>query len=71
MSLYLLVSVIILGVHTASVEIPQDNVNTNNKQALVETTDGWVQGELYGKNWYRFRGIPFAEPPVGNLRFEV
>lgn len=38
---------------------------------IVETTTGLVKGEIFNDNWYRFRSIPFAEPPVGALRFEV
>lgn len=44
---------------------------------IVNTTTGYVAGDNGGVNddipskWYRFRGIPYAEPPIGNLRFEV
>lgn len=44
---------------------------------IVNTTSGLIQGSLAGyttkkdKTIYRFRGIPYAEPPVGDLRFEV
>lgn len=44
---------------------------------IVKTTSGYIQGQhdgyTHGKNKtiYRFRGIPYAEPPVGNRRFEV
>ncbi|KAH7932690.1 hypothetical protein HPB49_001142 [Dermacentor silvarum] len=37
-----------------------------------ETTEGTVRGKLVhalGKSVEEYRGIPFAEPPVGNLRF--
>ncbi|KAH0819979.1 hypothetical protein GEV33_002811 [Tenebrio molitor] len=42
---------------------------------IVQTTNGQVQGresstiEL-GQSFYSFRGIPFAEAPIGELRFE-
>ncbi|MDH5674879.1 MAG: carboxylesterase/lipase family protein [Myxococcales bacterium] len=36
--------------------------------AVVETTYGRVEGETRGEQ-YAFRGIPFAKPPVGRLRF--
>lgn len=50
-----------------------DEFAEESEKVIVQTTAGLVQGEqVYGeKTWYRFRGIPFAEPPVGNLRFEV
>lgn len=44
---------------------------------IAITTTGLVQGEIAGyttekgKTIYRYRGIPYAEPPVGSLRFEV
>jgi carboxylesterase type B len=42
----------------------------------VQTTNGQVEGresstiEL-GHSFYSFRGIPYAEAPIGALRFEV
>lgn len=45
--------------------------NNGNANPIVKTTNGLVQGELLSNNWYRYRGIPYAEPPVGTLRFEV
>lgn len=44
---------------------------------IVLTTSGLLQGVEAGftsgkhRTIYRFRGIPYAEPPVGVLRFEV
>jgi len=36
---------------------------------------GWVQGQVYksreGRNYFQFLGLPYAQPPVGSLRFEV
>lgn len=56
---------------------PQEHLDAAATKVIVQTTVGLVQGEQGGitkntqKAWYRFRGIPFAEPPVGNLRFQV
>src|SRR5690606_23894335 len=36
--------------------------------ALVEITSGKVEGEP-SRGVLRFKGIPYAEPPVGDLRF--
>ena len=36
---------------------------------LVKTTEGYVQG-VVRDDIIQFVGIPFAKPPVGNLRFE-
>ena len=42
---------------------------------VVETTLGKVKGSVLapiegGKNVYRYSSLPFAKPPVGELRFE-
>jgi para-nitrobenzyl esterase len=36
----------------------------------VETQDGWVEGEQRAGH-LAFRGIPFARPPLGSLRFRA
>ncbi|KOB64828.1 Carboxylesterase, partial [Operophtera brumata] len=42
----------------------------------VKVTQGWLEGEELdlvtrdGK-YYSFKGIPYAEPPLGKLRFKV
>jgi carboxylesterase type B len=36
---------------------------------LVRVKDGWVRGVDLGDTSIAFLGIPFAAPPVGNLRF--
>lgn len=42
---------------------------------LVETKQGQVRGQIEisrgGRNFYAFYGIPYAEPPIGELRLEV
>lgn len=41
----------------------------------ADTTLGKVRGtkevSRIGKSYYQFRGIPYAMPPTGDLRFEV
>lgn len=41
---------------------------------VINTTGGQVRGveertSLFGDRYFSWKGIPFAEPPVGNLRF--
>lgn len=42
---------------------------------VVETTLGKVQGftstSRSGRQYFSFTGIPYASPPVGELRFQV
>jgi len=42
---------------------------------IVSTTNGPVQGITSktrdGKTFYEYFGIPYAKPPVGELRYEV
>jgi hypothetical protein len=50
---------------------------TKNKELspVVETKVGQVQGFVSvsrgGRKYYEFLGLPYAQPPVGELRFEV
>lgn len=41
----------------------------------VKVSEGVLEGELveneYGDTFYSFKGIPFAQPPTGDLRFKV
>lgn len=69
-SVCLLLFINIFNLLCASLVGQSENVFQYNK-AIVQTTSGLVLGETWSKNWYRFRAIPYAEPPVGDLRFEV
>ncbi|XP_017494548.1 PREDICTED: esterase B1-like [Rhagoletis zephyria] len=43
-------------------------------QPIISTTHGKVKGQLregiYGDTYYCFDGIPYAKPPLGELRFK-
>ncbi|XP_064471257.1 acetylcholinesterase-like isoform X2 [Ornithodoros turicata] len=44
----------------------------NKYDPLVKTKSGWIRGlrhQVFSRNINTFWGIPFAEPPVGALRF--
>ena len=43
---------------------------------IIQTKNGKIRGQkmltaLEEIEYYSFKGIPFAQPPIGNLRFKV
>ena len=46
-----------------------------NEVPLIDTEEGRVSGilehSMKGREFYSFYSIPFAQPPVGKLRFKV
>ena len=49
-----------------------NNSNENNYNIEVSTTSGLVRGQIIkvlNKSVKQFLSIPFAEPPIGELRF--
>lgn len=50
----------------------QQSVNPNAFPVQVTTTNGIIEGEFdVTKNIQSFKGIPFAQPPVGDLRWKA
>ncbi|XP_053969299.1 esterase B1 [Anastrepha ludens] len=53
----------------------QQNRHTTDETSVVETEYGKVEGvkrlTLYDIPYYSFEGIPYAQPPVGELRFRA
>ncbi|EDW14177.1 esterase B1 [Drosophila mojavensis] len=52
----------------------QQHLRSNDK-VVADTVYGRVKGvkwrSVYGPHYYSFEGIPFAKPPVGDLRFKA
>lgn len=53
-----------------------ENVKINNEFCTIQIESGRVRGKqnqtlLENKLFYSFRGIPFAKPPINDLRFKV
>ena len=44
-------------------------MDTSGKRPTTATTTGQVAGRFHGSDIVEFRGIPYAEPPVGQLRW--
>jgi carboxylesterase type B len=45
-------------------------INTKIDSLLVQTTEGPVQGYINEAGVRQWKGIPYAQPPVGDLRWE-
>ncbi len=50
----------------------QQAINSNAFPVQITTANGTIEGEFDIKtNIQSFKGIPFAQPPVGNLRWKA
>lgn len=50
--------------------------SNEGKFTIIETSNGAIRGQrfttlFHNKTYYSFKGIPYAKPPVGELRFKV
>lgn len=78
--------VAVLGITIAGLVLTVDLVNHNSENdalvpiendfSVVDTLHGTLRGRkvftvLNQKPYFTFRGIPYAQPPVGELRFRV
>ena len=45
------------------------SAESDSNSVVVSTSGGLVEGDKLGSSVFHFRGIPFASPPVGSLRF--
>jgi hypothetical protein len=52
-----------------------ENINNDmNEKLTVKTFSGALEGKkllVFGTEIYAFIGIPYAEPPIGQLRFSI
>lgn len=64
----ILVGIIAIGIYYYNLHqiVPGPIVSTKNGPVLGATSK-----TRDGKTFYEYFGIPYAEPPVGNLRYEV
>jgi hypothetical protein len=57
------------GYNTAGVWVKAGIYGAPNATTIVATTTGKVEGKFEGSGVRVFQGIPYAQPPVGDLRF--
>uniref|UniRef100_A0A1A9V9U7 COesterase domain-containing protein n=1 Tax=Glossina austeni TaxID=7395 RepID=A0A1A9V9U7_GLOAU len=63
-----------LGIKFIAYRVQQYYLTTNEHE-IVNTLCGRVKGvkrkTIYDKFYYAFEGIPYAKPPIGELRFRA
>lgn len=64
--LFLLLACLIFAEHA----VPLRGAERDGAELVVETSEGKLRGRRLSAGVLRFTGIPFAKPPVGNLRFK-
>lgn len=65
---------VIVIVPILGITVAEDNVNYSDQ--VINTKYGPVKGmkllsKYDGKEFYSYKGIPYAKPPVGELRYKV
>lgn len=68
------VSIIVILITFAAICINADK--SSDEYKIVKTNYGLIRGKKFvslyeGKEFYGYRGIPYAQPPVNELRFKV
>lgn len=68
--------IIILIIFLYHMSWVKSNLDDNQQFCTIKTKSGLIRGKLNrtlfdGKLYYSFRGIPFAKPPINELRFKV
>lgn len=76
-----LVTIIVLSIYwndTSQTYKPHNNPNQRNRQPfrIIFTENGYIRGTInwtipYRTEYYSYLGIPYAKPPVNNLRFRA
>ena len=60
----LMVVLIVVAAKGNAAEVPLVDIENGRVSGIMEKS-------VKGREFYSFYGIPFAEPPVGKLRFKV
>lgn len=74
--LIILISLVVALAVSISIYVSVSAPKDFDSYKVIETNDGPVRGQLKrtvfnGNPYYAFQGIPYAKPPVGELRFKV
>ena len=62
--------IFLLTVHVAVVAVGQQNSGLSKASPQAKTTNGTLEGVTEASGIRAFKGIPFAQPPVGDLRWK-
>lgn len=66
---------LLYSVSTVAISYLISHIYFHEDSPIVSTTTGKLQGfaatSRNGQKYFQFLGIPYAQPPVGRLRFEV
>lgn len=49
----------------------QETIPVKIKQGRLRGEIVYLSKNLSGKKYFSFKGIPYAQPPIGDLRFKV
>lgn len=66
----ILVLMLITGCRSGKINVEKKAPSPESLGALIHTQDGIILGAENGKTW-AWKGIPFAKPPVGDLRWKA
>lgn len=67
------------SVYASNQSWPHDTVSTSRflemSETIVKISDGRLRGSveksIEGYSYKAFKGVPYAKPPIGQLRFKV
>lgn len=72
----LVISITVLVLAVQIINSGSGTYDMNSDITVVNTVNGLVRGKKFltlyeSKPYYSFKGIPYAKPPLGDLRFKV
>jgi len=72
--IYVIISILVISCSTMSIAFGTANyypILSLDDSLVVDTEFGRIKGKEWDQNTYSWLGIPFAKPPVGDLRWKA